>query len=70
MKTINIFGDTTQAEQWKMVVNMLRQLGGDLDYKGRDSLCCELDRYIDWAEDTIQKLSAKCEELEKRCSEK
>lgn len=50
MKPINILGDT-QREQWHIVVNMLRQLGGALDYKGRDELCCELDRYIDAMED-------------------
>ena len=50
MKTINILGDT-QREQWHSVVNMLRQLGGDLAYEGRSKLCDELDRYIDAMED-------------------
>ncbi len=50
MKTINILGDT-QREQWHGVVNMLRQLGGDMDYRGRSQLCDELDRYIDAMED-------------------
>lgn len=63
-KTVNILGDT-QAEQWKTVVNLLRQLGGSLDYDGRDSLCGELDRYIDFAEKTMRELSAECDKLEK-----
>ena len=50
MKTINILGDS-QREQWHSVVNMLRQLGGDLTYEGRSQLCDELDRYIDAMED-------------------
>lgn len=50
MKTINILGDS-QREQWHGVVNMLRQLGGDLTREGRASLCDELDRYIDAMED-------------------
>ena len=64
-KTINILGDT-QAEQRKSVVHILRVCGGDMDYKGRDALCSELDRYIDWAEDTIAKLKAEVEKLEKQ----
>ena len=67
-KTINILGET-QAEQWKTVVNLLRCLGGDMDRKGRDSLCSELDRYIDFAEKTMQELSAECERLEKELEE-
>ena len=63
-KTINILGDMTQAEQWKMVVNILRVTGGDMDYRGRDSICGELDRYIDFAEKTMHELSAECERLE------
>lgn len=66
-KTINILGDT-QREQWKTVVNMLRLLGGDMDREGRSALCDEIDRYIDFAEDTMAALSAEIEELEKRCS--
>jgi hypothetical protein len=50
MKTINILGNS-QREQWHSVVNMLRQLGGDLTYEGRSQLCDELDRYIDAMED-------------------
>lgn len=63
-KTINVLGET-QAEQWKSVVHILRVCGGSMDYKGRDSLCSELDRYITWAEDTIAALSAEVEKLEK-----
>lgn len=55
MKTINILG-TTQREQWHSVVNMLRQLGGSLDYEGRSELCDELDRYIDGVEDILDDL--------------
>lgn len=55
MKTINILGDT-QREQWHTVVNMLRQLGGDLTRKGRSDLCDELDRYIDGVEDFLDEL--------------
>lgn len=50
MKTINILGDS-QREQWHGVVNMLRQLGGDLTRKGRSDICDEIDRYIDFCED-------------------
>ena len=53
MKTINLLGDS-QREQWHSVVNMLRQLGGDLTYEGRSQLCDELDRYIDAMEDAIE----------------
>ena len=63
-KTINILGDT-QKEQWQNVVNILRVCGGDMDYKGRDAICGELDRYIAWAEDTIAALSAEIDKLEK-----
>lgn len=63
-KTVNILGDT-QKEQWQNVVNILRVCGGDMDYKGRDALCSELDRYIAWAEDTIAELSAEIDKLEK-----
>lgn len=55
MKTINILG-TTQREQWHSVVNMLRQLGGSLDYEGRSQFCDELDRYIDGVEDILDDL--------------
>ena len=47
---VNILGDT-QREQWHSVVNMLRQLGGDMTREGRSGLCDEIDRYIDNAED-------------------
>ena len=60
---VNVLGDT-QAEQWKSVVHILRVCGGDMDFKGRDSLCGELDRYIEWAEKTIAELSAECDKLE------
>ena len=67
MKTINILGET-QREQWHSVVNMLRQLGGDLTREGRSELCDELDRYIDAMEDanenseqkTVYALISKC----------
>ena len=55
MKTINILG-TTQREQWHNVVNMLRQLGGSLDYEGRSELCDEIYRYIDGVEDIFDDL--------------
>ena len=57
MKTIkfNPLGES-QREQWHTVVNLLRQLGGDLDYEGRSGLCDELDRYIDNAEDIFDDL--------------
>ena len=57
MKTIKVnpLGDS-QREQWHTVVNLLRQLGADLDYKGRSDLCDELDRYIDFAEDLMDEL--------------
>lgn len=55
MKTINILGET-QREQWHGVVNMLRQLGGDLTRKGRSDLCDELDRYIDYVEDILDEM--------------
>jgi len=63
MKTIKVnpLGES-QREQWHTVVNLLRQLGGDLTYEGRDELCNELDRYIDNAEncfDEIRKAGAK-----------
>lgn len=49
-KTINILGNT-QREQWHSVVNMLRQLGGDMTREGRSAICDEIDRYIDFCED-------------------
>jgi len=57
MKTIKInpLGDS-QREQWHTVVNLLRQLGGDMDYKGRSALCDEIDRYIDHAENIMDEL--------------
>lgn len=60
MKTIkfNPLGES-QREQWHSVVNLLRQLGGDLDYEWRSGLCDELDRYIDNAEDIFDDLRKK-----------
>ena len=57
MKTIKVnpLGDT-QREQWKSVVNLLRQLGGDMDYQGRSALCDELDRYIDNCENIFDEM--------------
>ena len=55
MKTINILGDS-QREQWHSVVNLLRQLGGDMTRKGRSDLCDELDRYIDCVEDIFDEI--------------
>lgn len=55
MKTINVLPDT-QREQWHMVVNLLRQLGGAMDQKGRSDLCDEIDRYIDHVEDILDEL--------------
>ena len=51
MKTIKVnpLGDS-QRDQWHSVVNMLRQLGGDMTREGRSALCDELDRYIDHCE--------------------
>ena len=60
MKTINILGET-QREQWHSVVNVLRQIGGDLTHEGRSELCDELDRYIDGAEDVFDELRAEQE---------
>ena len=54
-ETINILGNS-QREQWHSVVNMLRKLGGSLDYEGRSQLCDELDRYIDAMEDLNEKI--------------
>ena len=55
MKTINVLPET-QRDQWHMVVNLLRQLGGDMDRKGRSDLCDEIDRYIDHVEDILDEL--------------
>ena len=57
MKTIKVnpLGES-QREQWHTVVNLLRQLGGDMDYKGRSALCDEIDRYIDYAESIFDEL--------------
>ena len=57
MKTIpfNPLGDT-QREQWHSVVNILRVTGGDMTFEGRSALCGELDRYIDYVEDILDKL--------------
>ena len=52
-KTISVIGET-QREQWHTVVNLLRQLGGDMTRKGRSDLCDELDRYIDFCEDIFE----------------
>ena len=55
MQTVNVLGDT-QREQWHNVVNMLRQLGGDMTRDGRSALCDELDRYIDAVEDVFDEM--------------
>lgn len=57
MKTIkmNPLGES-QREQWHSVVNLLRQLGGDLDRKGRSDICDEIDRYIDFCEDIFDEM--------------
>lgn len=55
MKTVNVLGDT-QREQWHNVVNMLRQLGGDMTREGRSVVCDELDRYIDAVEDVFDEM--------------
>ena len=55
MKTISIMPES-QREQWHVVVNLLRQLGGDMDYTGRSALCDEIDRYIDHVEDILDDL--------------
>ena len=59
MKTINILGDS-QREQWHTVVNLLRQLGGDLTREGRSELCDEIDRYIDHVEDIFDEMRKEC----------
>lgn len=69
MKTINVnpLGDT-QREQWHSVVNILRTMGGDMTREGRDGLCGELDRYIDYVEDILDGLRAgKQEQEEESC---
>lgn len=55
MKTIPIMPES-QRDQWHVVVNLLRQLGGDLTREGRSELCDELDRYIDHVEDILDEL--------------
>lgn len=55
MKSINIMPDS-QREQWHVVVNLIRQLGGDMDKEGRSALCDEIDRYIDHVEDILDEL--------------
>ncbi len=55
VKTINILGDS-QRDQWHSIVNLLRQLGGSLDTKGRSDICDEIDRYIDFCEDIFDKM--------------
>ena len=52
---VNPLGES-QREQWHTVVNLLRQLGGSLDYQGRSDLCDEIDRYIDHVEDIMDEL--------------
>lgn len=52
---INPLGNTQRA-QWHTVVNMLRQMGGDMTYNGRSAICDDLDRYIDFAEDIFDKM--------------
>lgn len=55
MTSFSIIGDT-QRDQWHTIVNLLRQLGGDLTREGRSELCDELDRYIDHCEDILDEL--------------
>lgn len=55
MKTIPIMPES-QRDQWHVVVNLLRQLGGDLTREGRSELCDEIDRYIDHVEDILDEL--------------
>lgn len=57
MKTIKVnpLGES-QREQWHTVVNLLRQLGGDLTREGRSELCDEIDRYIDNCEDIFDQM--------------
>ena len=57
MKTIKVnpLGES-QREQWHTVVNLLRQLGGDMDFKGRSALCDEIDRYIDHVESILDEM--------------
>ena len=63
MKTINVLGET-QREQWHSVVNMLRQLGGDMTREGRSALCDEIDRYIDACEDVFDEMRKEESEYE------
>ena len=55
VRTINMMPES-QRDQWHMVVNLLRTLGGALDNKGRSDLCDEIDRYIDFVEDILDDL--------------
>lgn len=55
MKTINILGET-QREQWHSVVNTIRLLGQDITRDTLSDLCDDIDRYIDFAEDLIEKI--------------
>lgn len=55
VKTVNMLGDT-QREQWHSVVHMIRILGQDITREALSDLCSELDRYIDFAEDLIDKI--------------
>lgn len=57
-KGINVLGET-QREQWHTVVNMIRQLGGDMTREGRSQLCDEIDRYIDHVEDILDEIRSK-----------
>lgn len=58
---VNILGDT-QREQWHSVVNILRQLGGDMTRKGRSDICDELDRYIDRVENVLDEIRKEIKE--------
>lgn len=51
----------SQREQWHSVVNMLRQLGGDMTRKGRSDICDEIDRYIDYCEDVFDGMRKEAE---------
>lgn len=55
METINVLGET-RREQWHSVVQILRQLGGDMTREGRSAVCDELDRYIDAVEDVFDEM--------------
>lgn len=63
MTSFSIIGDT-QRDQWHTMVNLLRQLGGDMTREGRDAICDELDRYIDHCEDILDTLRNEKNNLE------